>query len=281
MILPLFVTQINIILTEKSRIGKNFQTCYSACLLSIDKPMEEPMSRYDAVFEWSMTPPEVEAYKLAILYEKEFIETFSGTEQIDGQDYRRNTIPKRGDPRKSDLFHQCWRLRRETRGLLTPEQYKNYVKANLTILKINKAYVAPNTLCGDKAWIRWKVWERWYSQKMSDKAAVAPIPSVNTTDPKVIREIDRTKKFLFEKCEGEPTCEKIRQFLENGFFKFWISSGKVSTYYVMMSPYAQPYIKSLAEACTFDPLLFQQKLTSEVRDYFHHEFSHEFRALAS
>lgn len=237
--------------------------------------MEDKM-RYDAIFEWNMTAPETEAYKLACLYEQEFLKLFGGTEDIDGQGFRRNTIPKRGDPRKSDLFRQCWKLRRETRGLLTPDQYINYVKANLAILKINKAYVSPNAICGDKAWIRWKVWERWYNQKMSDKSCVAPQPSVSTTDPKIVREIDRTKKFLFERCEGEPTCDKIRGFAESGIFKLWVATGKISIYYVMLSPFIQPYITQLAETCSFDPLLFREKITSEVRDYFHHEFNHEF-----
>jgi hypothetical protein len=232
--------------------------------------------RYDAIFEWSMTAPETEAFKLAVLYEQEFQKLFGGTENIDGQGYRRNTIPKRGDPRKSDLFRQCWKLRRETRGLLTADQYINYVKANLAILKINNSHVSPNAICGDKAWMRWKVWERWYNQKMAEKACVAPPPSVSTTDPKIVREIDRTKKFLFERCDGEPTSEKVRGFIESGFFKFWLTSGKASIYYVIMSPYTQSYIENLAVTCSFDPLLYKEKITSEVRDYFHYEFNHEF-----
>jgi hypothetical protein len=243
--------------------------------------MEDAM-RYDAIFEWNMTPPEVEAYKLAVLYEQEFLRIFGGTEDVDGQGIRRNTIPKRGDPRKSDLFRQCWKLRRETRGLLTPDQYVNYVKANLAILKINKSHVSPNAICGDKAWIRWKVWERWYTQKMADNSSVAPPPSVSTTDPKIIREIDRSKKFLFEKCDGEPNSEKIRGFIESGFFKFWVAQGKLSVYYLMMSPYVQPYIEKLGKDCSFDPLVFRENLTLEVREYFRHEFQHEFiRAVAN
>lgn len=233
--------------------------------------------RYDAIFEWNMSQPEIEAYKLAVLYEKEFLKQFS--EIVEGEavkDFRRNTLPKRGDPRKSDLFRHCWKLRRETRGLLTPEQYENYVKANLLILKINKSYVAPNSICGDKAWVRWKVWERWYNQKLHEKNSVVPQPSVSTTDPKIIREIDRTKKFLFEKCDGSPTSEKIKSFLENGFFKFWIASGKVSTYYAVLSPYLAPFLKKLSEECSFDVSLFNEKVTSEVRDYFKYEFNHEF-----
>ena len=69
--------------------------------------MENEQVRYDAIFEWNMSAMEIEAYKLAVLYEQEFVKLFGGTEDIDGQVFRRNSIPKRGDPRKSDIFRQC------------------------------------------------------------------------------------------------------------------------------------------------------------------------------
>ena len=233
--------------------------------------------RYDAIFEWNMTPPETEAFKLAVLYEREFLKQFSGTDDLQGQWFRMNTIPKKGDPRKSNLFRHCWQLRRETRGLLNSEQYENYIKANMLILKLNHAHVSPNVICGDGAWIRWKVWERWYNQKMAEKNDVSPPPSVSSTDPKLVREIDRTKKFLFEKSEGEaPSSSTINMFVENGFFKLWIATGKVSIYYVMMSPYMKKFIEKFSKECSFDPLVYQEKITSEVKDYFNHEFKYEF-----
>lgn len=232
--------------------------------------------RYDAIFQWNMNQLEAEAFKIAIFYEEEFMKLFAGTKEVDGQGIRRNTIIKKGDPRKSDLFRQCWRLRRETRGLLTDSQYLAYIKANLMILKSHKSHISPNCICGDKAWIRWKVWERWYNRKESEKNCVAPPPSVSTTDPKIIREIDRTKKFLFEKCEGSPTLEKISTFIENGFFKLWLASGKVSIYYAIMSPYVQKHIEELSKICSFDVSLYKEKITLEVKDYFNHEFMHEF-----
>ena len=231
--------------------------------------------RYDAIFEWNMSAPETTAFKMAVLYEQEYLKMFAGTGNFN---FKENTIPRKGDPRKSFLFKQCWKLCRETRGLLNAEQYQNYIRANLMILKIHEARVSSNAICGDKAWIRWKVWERWYNQKLGDKAAVAPAPSVSTTDPKIIREIDRTKKFLFEKCEGEPTSLKIQDFLDKDFFKLWIASGKVSIYYIMLSPYTGSYIDKLAKVCSFDPVLFRDNITKEVKDYFRYEFNHEFDA---
>lgn len=160
----------------------------------------------DAIFQWNMTSQEAEVFAIACLYDQEFRKQFGS--ETDGQTVRRNTIPKRKDPRKSDLFFKCWRLRRETRGLLELSEYKNYIHANLLILKLHKAYVAPNAICGDKAWIRYKVWKRKFEQKLSEAGACAPPPNIDTINPKIIAQIDKTKKFLFEKCDGQPTLEK-------------------------------------------------------------------------
>lgn len=228
------------------------------------------------IFEWDMTPQEVEAYRLAVIYDQEFRKEFGAT--ADGMMVRMNTIPKRGDPRKSYLFKHCWKLRRETRGLVEEHEYPLYIRANLQVLKINKARIEPNGICGDKAWIRWRMWKRWYDEKMSDTAAEAPSPSVSTTDPKLIREIDGTKKFMFERCEGEPTRDKIKTFVENGFFKLWVASGKVCHTYVVLSPFVAKScdLKKLAADCSFSIDLAKQFITEEVEKYFKHEFKHEY-----
>ena len=229
--------------------------------------------RYDAIFEWNMTSAEVAAYKLAVLYEQEYLSIFKG--DMCGQDFRRNTLPKRGDPRKSNLFRYCWKLRRETRGLLELGEYRQYVRANLTILKLNKAHVEPNGICGDKAWIRWKVYERWYKNKIAEINATQPPPNISSINSKLIKEIDQTKKFLFEKCDGEVTKEKILKFADDGFLKFWIMSGKVSKVYVSLSPYLKDYRKILADSCEFDLVLINQRVTDDVKEYFQYEYSHE------
>lgn len=222
-----------------------------------------------------MTPEEKEAYNIMLLYEKEFLRIFQG--EIDGQTFRRNTIPKRKNPKSGNLFRHCWKLRRETRGLLKDDEYELYIRANLTILKIHKAHVSPNAICGDRAWIRWKVWKRRYDQKMADVAAKPPPPSVSNTDPKIIRDLDRTKKFLFERCDGQPTEEKIKEFLDNGYMKMWIATAKVSQFYVLLSPWLRKHIKitELSQECGFDLKLLEGLATRQVKDYFSYEFSHE------
>lgn len=230
---------------------------------------------FDAVFQWNMTPAEVDVYKLAVAYEQEFRKVFGS--DADGQSYLRNRIPMRGDPRKSNLFRQCWRLRRETRGLLEPHEYRNYIKANLTIIKLHNGHVEPNCICGDKAWIRYKVWKRLYDQKMSDAGAVAPPPSVSSTSPKIIAEIDKTKKFLFERCEGEVSFDKIKNFVDSGIFKFWVASGKVSPYYAVLSPFLARTgnLDQIFTGCSTSQAVILGKITDEIRNYFNHEYKHE------
>lgn len=237
--------------------------------------MKESDLRYEAILDWNMTVAEAEAYKIAVQYEKEFIRQFRGTAQMAG--YKRNSLPNTGDPRKSLLFRYCWKLRRETRGLLESDQYRQYIHANLVVLKLNNARVEPNAICGDKAWIRWKVWERWYQAKLDEKNVEKSNQSF-AAEPKIIKEIDRTKKFLFERCEGEPTVEKVKKFIDDGIFRIWVMTGKVSSYYLALSPFVSKNcdVSVLASTCCIDPTLLKQIATEAVVQYFQKEFAHEF-----
>lgn len=229
----------------------------------------------ETILEWKMTYEEAETFKVALIYEEEYRKIFG--DEIDGQSFRRNRLPLRSDPRKSYLFRNCWRFRRETRGLIESQEYRNYIKANFLIIKINKGRIEPNCITGDRAWLRYKVWKRKYDIHLSEIGAQAPPPSVNTTDPKIIFEIDRTKKFLFEKCEGQPTFEKLKYFIDNEFFRLWVATGKVSPYYITLSPYIAKAcdINQLFSVCTSSLGVIQERITQEVRNYFIHEFSYE------
>lgn len=229
--------------------------------------------RYEAILEWNMTAAEAECFRLATQYEKEFIRMFSDTSAWNT--YTRNVLPTNGDPRKSQLFKHCWKLRRETKGLLIPQQYRQYIHANFAILKINNARIEPNAICGDKAWIRWKVWERWYQKKQEELDVTLPKHSF-AADPKIMKEIDRSKKFVFEQCEGEPTQEKIQKFIDSGVFRLWIMMGKVSPFYITLSPFVGEKCDELAIACSFDPILLRERTTDDVTTYFREEFKHEF-----
>lgn len=240
--------------------------------------MEPKLNEFHAIFEWNMNTQQAEVFKLAMYYEQMYRKICG--QNVDGQAIRRNSLPRRGDPRKSAVFRHCWQMKRETRGLIEDHEYKLFILGNLTLLMLQKAYIGPNSICGDKAWIRFKIYKRKYDAKVAELASKTPPPSVNTTSPKVICQIDRTKKFLFERCDGSPTFDKIKTFIESGVFKFWVVSGKVSEYYVILSPFIAKAVDvdSFAEQCPFSAALMRECLTTEINEYFKHEYIHEFVA---
>lgn len=243
--------------------------------------METPVNEYAAIFEYNMTNDEIEAFKLAVLYEKEYRRIFLAAEDAaDRRNFvKKNSLPRSKDPRKCGLFKQCWKMRRETRGLLQGDEYKLFITGNLTLAKVSPkmTIIEPTVICGDNAWIRYKIWKRKYDQKMAEVACTAPPPSVSTTNPKIIHAIDKTKKFLFERCDGQPTFDKIKAFIDSGIFKFWVMTGKVSQFYVVLSPFVSKAcnMEELATQCNFSPALMREKCTQEVKDYFNHEYTHE------
>lgn len=230
----------------------------------------------ETILDYNMTLEEGEVFHIALIYEQEFRKMFG--DEIDGQAIRRNSLPLRSDPRRSSLFKYCWKLRRETRGLLEQTEYRNYIRANLFIIKANKGHVEPNCVTGDKAWIRYKVWKRRYDQKMAEVSCQAPPPSVTTSSPKFIAEIDKTRKFLFERCDGIPTYDKILKFVESGVFRLWVATGKISPFYLAMSPFisSSNHKESLFSVCTSSESLVKEKITEEIKDYFRHEYGYEF-----
>lgn len=228
---------------------------------------------YNAIIEFKMTGHETDAYKLAIMYNEEFRRVFK--EKVDGQLVRRNVLPKKGDPRKSNLFRYCWKLLRETRGLLAKEDWRLYLRAQLSAIAGKGGHVEPQIIVGDRAWWRWKVYKWLWEKKLSAINCEAPPPSATTTDPKIAKELVFTKKHLFEKCEGEPSSDKIAEFVKSGIVRFWIMQGKLSKYYVALSPWMNEFKCQIAKDCSFDLKLVESKISDSLKEYFNHEFKHE------
>lgn len=229
---------------------------------------------YNAILDFKMSDHEADAYKLAIMYNEEFQRVFRG-QNVDGQLVRRNVLPKRGDPRKSNLFRYCWKLLRETRGLLQPTDRRMYLRAQLSAVAGKGGHIEPNILVGDRAWWRWKVYKWLWEKKLASINCEAPPPSATTTDPKIAKELVFTKKHIFEKSEGEPTQEKIDAFVESGIARFWVMQGKLSKFYIVLSPWMSKYKERLAKECSFDLKLVDSKINDSLREYFNHEFKHE------
>lgn len=224
----------------------------------------------ERALQYDMTPDEMKTYRLAVTWEEITKKMFPGRQGL--------ARLAKGDPRRCSLFHDCWKLMRTTRGLLRDDEYPLYMMANLQLLKIRDAYIAPSTLCGDKAWVRWKVWKRLYDLKKQDFEVQDLTEGV---DPKIVRQLDLTKRFLFEKCEGEPTVTKIQEFFDNKSFKLFTMSGRICMYYVVLSPFVKQCqdMKDLESELGFDSAVFVHKISDKVRKYFEHEYAYEFETV--
>jgi len=96
-------------------------------------------------------------------------------------------------------------------------------------------------------------------------------------DHKKLAEIDKTKKFLFEKCEGIPKYEQILDFIQSGSFNLWIATEKISPFYLSLSSFIERTgVKDkLFSFSKVSEGLIKEKITKEIIDYFEKEFSFE------
>lgn len=228
------------------------------------------LSRLDAVFEWKMTSQEAEAFKTCLIWEDATKKLFPKLKLAQ--------VPMKGDPRKCDLFRHCWKLRRETRGLLKEEEYSLYITGNLQILRHHNARIEPNAICGDKAWIRWKVWKRMFDKKQSEVKGEEP-PVAFSINPKIVKSLDCTKRFIYEKMDGQPTLDKIKESIVKNKMKIWAGSGKVCFYYIVLSPWVAKScdIKELEKKYVFDASLYVNNVDSSVKKFFEKEFEYEYK----
>jgi hypothetical protein len=228
------------------------------------------LNKYAAIIDFQMNEHESKAYKLAVIWEEETKKMFP--------EEKLARLPQKSDPRKCTLFKYCWKLMRETRGLLKDQEYKLYIMGNLQILRANRGRIEPNALCGDKAWIRWLVWKKMYDKKVAEINQATMPPELNIP-PQVQKEISCTKRFLFEKFEGEPTIEKLQTTIDRGNIRMWVKSGKISMYYLVLSPWIDKTIglDKMEKDYGFDASVYKSKMTPSILDYFKNEFKHEYQ----
>lgn len=229
------------------------------------------MNGLHTVVSLNMSTAEAETYKIALIWEAELEKMFSkeNLRLPNG-----NRLPKKTDPRKCALFRHCWKIRRELKDLIRFEEFKLFIRGNLFILKKYDAAVDISAMTGEKAWLRWKVYDRWLKQKRQETAGTSELDGV--LDRKIVTQLDRSKKFIFNQFQGQPSREQYDEFAKDGFFNIWVGRDNISKYYVALSPFLQPYAQEISKACRFDLNLFTNKASDGVRDYFKQEFAHEF-----
>ena len=229
---------------------------------------------------YKMTPAEVGAYKLCILWSNLAQEVFP--------EYNHYRVKTSGDPRKSHLFRICWKLMRETRNMVKDEQYELYIRANLEMLRVmhratGGVRIDPQILVGDKAWIRWKMWKRKFDK--ADKAhQVKGVEQIHASTFKIGQELQRTYDFLEKTFGGPPTYDQIFEAKERGDLKHWLGLSKISPYYILLSPFSRKACGGVtgivAHFDKTDFIVYKGDLNEEVLQIARRTFAYEFESLA-
>lgn len=146
-----------------------------------------------------------------------------------------NVIEKKfspnNDPRKSSLFKYCYKLQKETKGILTQEDYKDYVYCQLKFIKIykdktnNAVLVSPNILNLDKGWKKWKYFK--YLMSKNNQAVSKKTKYINNENLKI--SLMNDKKYLVEKIG---LINKQNIFKNSNNILFWHKLGNISVYFL-------------------------------------------------
>lgn len=222
------------------------------------------MSQLEAILEYKMPELHAKAYKIALKWLKKVNEVFPG--------YKTDKLPKKGDPRNSNLFRHCLKLVKETNGIIPDDEYDLYLQAQLDTFKAHAQngpipLVGPQAIAGRPAWDRWVRWKRKYDIRDNSTQPINSEPLV-AQEAKVIAELKRTKEFLVKEYKGLPTEEQFKTNLIDGTLVRFITLNKISPYYVLLTPLiSQEFISKLK----FDLSIYENDITDNVKYFFRNE----------
>lgn len=135
------------------------------------------------------------------------------------------------DPRKSAVFKYCYKLQRETNGILKKDEYKDYVYCQLKFLKMykdktnNAVLVSPNILNLDRGWKKWKYFK--YLLSKNNQSVSVKSKYVNNDNLKI--SLINDKNYLIKKI-GKINKRNISQNINN--ILFWHKLGDISVYFL-------------------------------------------------
>lgn len=235
------------------------------------KEIEEKDVRLSAIVDFDMNEEEAKAYKLCLMWLDISKKIFP--------DYHHDSMRK-GDPRKSMVFKVCYKLARETKGLIEENDYPLYIRSQLDILRAinignNKPLISVNCLVGEKAWKRWKLWKKKYdllSKKPAAEVQKITLPGVE----KALSGIEKTQQFINSNFKKEPSFQDYQEAYNNGKLFAWINFGKISPYYMVLSPYLNKILKeSDFQRLNFDTQLYKPLINDVVEKRFKELFGYE------
>ena len=228
------------------------------------------MDPLELILKYQMDELQAKAYKISLMWidlsRKEF------------PNYQHVRFRKTGDPRKSLLFKHCYKLARETNGLLPDKEYRLYILSQLHILRSITdgevhALIDPQCLHGEKAWRRWQVWKRRYDAHRGQTQTVENLEVDQFSRTKA--ELEKTKLFL-----DSHECLLFKQYKEKVLDRTiikWITFGWVSPIYAILSPWMKKVIGNVEENYSFDLSIYKPGITEEVKEEFAILFKHEYR----
>lgn len=222
----------------------------------------------EPIIKYKMDSIESKAYKIALMWQDEC------RREIPKEPYAR--MKEGSDPRKSILFKYCFKLARETSGIINDPDLQLYIRSQIQVLKsINDgkvhALIEPHCLVGDKAWRRWKLWKSRYDKKLM-RPASSPNAQIRPSDGKIRSEMSSTFDFL-----SKMDCISFSSMSSRSSeIRRWIYGGEVSCYWVVLSPWARKIIGD-PSLLDIDYLYYRSSLTPSTEEFFRELFSHEFQ----
>ncbi|MEI8270540.1 MAG: hypothetical protein WCG45_04165 [bacterium] len=236
------------------------------------KKTEENELSLEAISQYKMDDLESKAYKIAIKWVQISKKIFPN--------YNHTGI-KKGDPRKSLIFKFCYKLARETAGLIPEDEYELYIRSQLDVIKHmsngSPVLVTPACLVGDKAWSRWKLWKRKYDKIVTKPTSKVEVPqSINKTGfYKAFAGLDQTKEFF----NKNSLVFNLATFQEKkSDIIRWTNLNKISPYYICISPLAKNILQKEDYArMNFDMSVYSSCINEEVLNKFKELFPEEFK----
>jgi hypothetical protein len=215
-----------------------------------------------------MNDIEAKAFKIGLMWNDEC------SKNLPDEQHDKFKIGK--DPRKTSLFRYCYKVAKETAGLIPDSEMQLYVRAQIQILKSIRegkvhALITPHCLVGERAWKRWKVWKRIYDSSLSKNPTSEEI-GVKIKESMIRGELVRTLSFIESK--GLLDKDKYKSCKQD--LARWAVTGEMSPFYFVLSP----RIKSIFDEgdIPLDSALYRPFITPALEAMFKEKFSYEFGA---
>lgn len=232
--------------------------------------MDQSKEIENMIEKYKMNSLESKAYKVCLIWIEKSRKIFPNYN---------HTKLRSGDPRKSILFKVCYKFVRETEYYFDESNHGLYVQAQLDILKhinIGKEHplIDVNCLVGEKAWKRWKLWKKKYDTVSQIKKQNTEI-KVNKS--KIYEALKKTREFIRLNIGESPSVEKYAELEKNRQLYRWINFGKISPYYIVLSPYIKKIVShEELKKLHFDLDIYKAGVDDSIIKCFKDFFSYEF-----